>query len=127
MIKIILRDGLPFTEVILRHKNKAVTISNVLIDTGSVSTIVSTDIALIFGLKPEHDDRIHAICGVGGTEYVYEKEVETIEIGQSIASKHKTQIGAMDYGFEINMIIGMDLLMKLSATVDLGKMTLTVG
>lgn len=72
MINLHLRDGLPFTEVILRHKNKVVTISDVLIDTGSVSTIISTEIASVFDLKPERDDKIHAICGVGGTEYVYE-------------------------------------------------------
>jgi hypothetical protein len=42
---------------------------------------------------------------VGGTEYVYEKRIDAIELDQSVASEIKIQIGAMDYGFEISMKI----------------------
>jgi predicted aspartyl protease len=127
MIKLNFRDGLPFTEVVLKHKTIVSSITNVLIDTGSVSTIIFTELAAMFGLKPELDDKLHAICGVGGTEYVYEKLIDVIELDQSVASEIKIQIGAMDYGFDINMIIGMDFLTKVNAIVDLGRMTLTAA
>ncbi len=34
----------------------------------------------------------------------------------------KVEIGVMDYGFEINGIIGIDLLKAVGAIIDLNKM-----
>jgi len=48
-------------------------------------------------------------------------------LDQSVVSDIKIQIGAMDYGFEIDMIVGMDFLTKVKAMIDLGGMTLTVA
>lgn len=106
MINLILRDRLP-------------------LDTGSMSTIISTETASMLGLKPELDDKLHTICGVGGAEYVYEKLVESIELDKSIISSIEIQVGAMDYGFEINAIIGMDYLRASGAVIDTDNMTLS--
>lgn len=125
MINLILRNRLPFTQITITHNGNVICISNVLIDTGSMSTIISTETASMLGLKPELDDKLHTICGVGGAEYVYQKLVESIELDKSIISSIKIQVGAMDYGFEINAIIGMDYLRASGAVIDTDNMTLS--
>jgi len=88
-------------------------------------TIISTDTAFKIGLNPESDDVIHTVCGVGGIEFVYEKKINNIKIDNATVTDMKIQVGAMDYGFEINAIIGMDFLTQTRAVIDLGKITLT--
>ena len=118
-------NKLPFTELNISHGEKSIIIYNVLVDSGSMSTIISTDTAFKLGLNPEEDDVIHTVCGVGGTEFVYEKSIDVVKIENATINNMKIQVGAMDYGFEINAIIGMDFLTKTCAVIDLGRVTLT--
>ena len=53
-------------------------------------------------LGSEPNDVIREIRGVGGTEYVYEKYIEKIQFGSKCVENFKIQIGAMDYGFEMD-------------------------
>jgi predicted aspartyl protease len=125
MIKLRLTNGLPFAEVTFIHNGKVKLVPKVLIDTGSMSTIISTDIADELGLKGEPDDILHAICGVGGSEFVYEKCIDLVEIdGVAKVSNLTIQVGAMDYGFDINSILGMNYLMAAKIIIDTGNLTL---
>ncbi len=116
-----IENGLPFTEITLQHNANSITISKALIDTGSMSTIISAEFALELNLQPEQNDKIHPIRGIGGMEYVYEKSIESIIIDNTKVSNFILQIGAMDYGFDINAIIGYDLLNKASIIIDSGS------
>lgn len=52
MIELNLCDKLPFAEITISHNGHVVMIPNVLVDTGSVSTIISVETAsLIAGLR----------------------------------------------------------------------------
>lgn len=42
MHKLVLKDGLPYTPITLRHDGKSVMIEDVIIDTGAFHTIIST-------------------------------------------------------------------------------------
>jgi hypothetical protein len=44
------------------------TVSNVLIDTGSATTLLSAEVALVLGLDPELTDTIQTMRGIGGKE-----------------------------------------------------------
>lgn len=114
--------GIPFTEITLVNKDKKITLSNALIDTGSASTMISTDIAVELDLQPSPTDKIHRVRGVGGTEYVYEKEVELIKLNSTEVENLRVQIGAMDYGFDISAIIGMDFLTRAKIIIDTNKL-----
>lgn len=58
MIKLNLKDGIPFITVELINDDKKISIDNVLIDTGSGSSIISSDIAIEIGLTPSPNDVI---------------------------------------------------------------------
>ena len=51
-MKINIEHGIPFIDAIFKHNNKEIVVSNVLIDTGAASSIISVDIALEIGLGP---------------------------------------------------------------------------
>ena len=117
--------GLPFTEIELFNGEKRIKLSNVLIDTGSATTILSTEAAIGLGLGPQPDDKINLVRGVGGVEAVYEKNVERIILDTATLKNFKIDVGAMQYGFEINAIVGMDVLKQAKAIVNFYEMTLT--
>jgi len=96
MSKIFLNDGLIYTTVTLSHKNRTIILKNALLDTGSSSTVISSEIANKLGLRPEPTDIINSVQGVGGSETVIEKVIDSIVIDMSTVKKFHIQIGAMD-------------------------------
>jgi predicted aspartyl protease len=118
-MKINSKYGLPFSEVVLTHKGKSKSSDKFLIDTGSASTLISAEMAVQLGLGPEPNDVIREIRGVGGTEFVYEKYIDAIQIGSKVINHFKIQIGDMDYGFEMDGIIGYNYLTEAKLTINL--------
>jgi hypothetical protein len=119
-----LKNELPFTSVIVGYKDAEITVPNVLIDTGSASTILAADWMEKVGITPQPDDRLYLIRGVGGNEVVFSRRVTYFEVGDYRLNDFETEVGGMDYGFEINGIMGMDFLVQSKAIIDLGELRL---
>ena len=125
-MKFTLNYGLPFVELVIEHKGQQLNVGNVLVDTGSATTVFSTDLLAEIDLKPEYDDDVHRISGVGGYEYVIRKTVDRIYFDDVSIQYQSIQLGDLDYGFEIHGIIGSDILNKIGAVVDFSAGTLTL-
>jgi predicted aspartyl protease len=97
-------------------------IENVLLDTGSASTLLSVDAVAEIGIGPEPTDPIHRIRGVGGTEFVFEKHIDEVTLGSLVLKDCKVELGMLDYGFDINGILGLDFLSATQAIIDLGSL-----
>ncbi|MFH0926453.1 MAG: retropepsin-like aspartic protease [bacterium] len=93
-----------------------------LIDTGSGGTIFSIDKVLEIGLQIEVDDIIHRIRGVGGAEFIFTKKVDRISVGELHLNDFEIEVGAMDYGFDLKGIIGMNFFERINAIIDFGKL-----
>ena len=117
-----LKDNLPFLTLIVNYQGKSVEITDVLVDTGSASTILAADSLMRIGIEPSPEDTLHTIRGVGGTEVVYLRKVDFLEVGASKILDFEIEVGGMDYGFEINGIVGMDFLQVSKAIIDLHEM-----
>lgn len=126
MVKLKYRYGLPFCSISLVYKDKEMKLDNILVDTGSGGTLFKMDKVEEIGVVIEEDDTIETIEGVGGIEFVYKKNIEELVIGDISVKNFKVEIGVMDYGFDINGIIGMDFLKKINALIDLDKMEIQV-
>ncbi|MBW9155516.1 retropepsin-like aspartic protease [Clostridium tagluense] len=124
MVKLQFKYGLPFCSIKLIYKDNEIILDDVLIDTGSGGTVFKMDKVEEIGITIEDDDTIETISGIGGSEFVYKKYIDLISIGNLNLYNFKIEIGAMDYGFEINGIIGMDFLKSVGAIIDLDKMIL---
>jgi predicted aspartyl protease len=124
MAKITLKDGLIYADATLSHGNKKVIIKNALVDTGSASTVISNEIANKLGLKPEPTDLINSVQGVGGSETVIEKKIDSACLDTASISDFRIQVGAMDYGIELEAIIGLDMLTGCRVVLDLNNFIL---
>lgn len=126
-MQLILKDDLPFTSVKVVYQGASVEIQDVLIDTGSASTIFSADVLALVNVVPLPTDTLHMIRGVGGTEVVFMRRLDQILLGEKFMEDIEVEVGGMDYGFEISGILGMDLLLAAGATIDLPKLRLIFG
>ncbi|GAE28650.1 hypothetical protein JCM9140_4906 [Halalkalibacter wakoensis JCM 9140] len=81
MKKLIIDEGLLLTDMELTFNGQLLHLRRVLVDTGSGSTVVSTDLAESIGIVAEENDMIYRIIGVGGSEFVYSKTVDSVRIG----------------------------------------------
>lgn len=120
-MKIRIKNGLPYVSATLAAGGQRVTLKNVLLDTGSAGTIFSTDKIAGIGLTYEPDDFVHRIRGVGGSEFVFTKRVDVLRVGDLEVAKFEIEIGAMDYGFDMDGIIGVDFLTTVGALIDLHR------
>jgi hypothetical protein len=121
-MQITLRDGLPFVTASISFQGRMLLLDDVLLDTGSLGTVFSVDKLMAIGLEYEEADRVYRIRGVGGAEFVFSKQLEKVWVGDLEATDFEIEVGAMDYGFEINGIIGMDFLTKVGAVIDVAKL-----
>lgn len=91
---------------------------NVLLDTGSAGSIFSADKLAEIGLFLQPDDELHQIYGVGGSEFVFVKQIEKLLLGELMVSDFTVELGALGYGFELDGIIGTDFFQQTSAQID---------
>ncbi|WP_033827572.1 retropepsin-like aspartic protease [Bacillus andreraoultii] len=127
MIEIKEVSGLPFTEVHVNFRGKSIRLENVLIDTGSAGTIFNVNKLEKIGVKPEANDVTQTIQGIGGIEFVYTKSIDKIKISEEIAiSNFLVELGSMDYGLELNGIIGYDFMKEVGLVIDLKKFNISI-
>lgn len=118
-MQLTLKDDLPFATVKVVYRGAEIEIADVLVDTGSASTMLAADTVSQIGIVPEPQDTLRVIRGVGGTELVFARQVDRLQVGQRDVALFEIEVGGMDYGFEINGILGMDFLVRTGAIINL--------
>lgn len=122
------RNGLLFTSIQLTFKGISRVISDVVIDTGASETIISPDIVENMGIIAELNDSINSFYGVGGSLHnFFTKVVDEVSIGQTQFRKVKMDFGVIDPKGYINGLIGLDLLIKMGAIIDLKRLKLDLS
>ncbi|RHW38373.1 hypothetical protein D1B33_05685 [Lysinibacillus yapensis] len=124
MKKLVIDEGLLLTDMEICYKGNNLHLNRVLIDTGSMSTVVAAVKAEKIGIMPEDKDIIYRISGVGGTELVYSKLIDYIKMESIKVENFSIEISAMDYGFELDAIIGLNLLQCMKAKINIDKLLL---
>lgn len=126
-MQIEIAGGLPLVELRLGHAGRAVMIPRVLVDTGSGSTVLSSARAKEIGLVIDPQDPIRTLRGVGGMEVVFVKRVDYIQVDRRKFKNFEVELSPLNYGLEINGILGLDFLTATRAIVDLKHMQLRFG
>lgn len=119
--------GLPFVSIQIEFRGKKVTLENVLLDTGSVSTLLNADVVRGIGMVPEENDVVNIIRGVGGIEYVYTKLLDSIKVDGALLHNFEIEIGNMDYGLELDGILGFNFMSQTGAVIDANDMELRIS
>lgn len=127
MIKIKELSELPFIEATVTFRGQSLKLENVLIDTGSAGTIFNVNKFGEIGVKPEANDVTQTIQGVGGLEFVYTNNIDEISINNEIAIHNfHVELGSMDYGLEIDCIIGFDFMKEGGLIIDLKEFNISI-
>jgi aspartyl protease len=119
--------GLPFVRVSIGHQGQEAVLEPVLIDMGSRGTVFSADRLLTLGVRYEPGDAILEIRGVGGTEFVFSKQIDRVGIDDLRVDGLTVQVGAMNYGMEMDGILGVDFLHQVGAVIDLARLQILPG
>ncbi|TMV50680.1 hypothetical protein FE783_08280 [Paenibacillus mesophilus] len=82
------------------------------------------DVVEDIGLTVELDDVLGTISGVGGSEFVFFKTVDAIEVNGFRIENFQVDIGTMNYGINIDGIVGMDFLLRAKGIIDLNELIL---
>lgn len=120
MIKLKLKHSLLFCELEITINNQILHLNNVLIDTGSATTLINSDYILLDG-----SEKFINVYGVGGYEAVLNKYFDCISINNNSIHNIVLSVGELDYGMDIDMLVGLDLLKKLNANINIKDMTMS--
>ena len=123
-MQLTLRDDLILTQVTVVYRGQEVEVSDLVVDTGSATTMLSTDVVAQIGIVPELHDVLHVIRGVGGTEVVFSRHVDRLQVGPRAVEQFEIEVGGIDAAFDINGILGLDFLLQAAAIIDLGTLRL---
>jgi hypothetical protein len=117
-MKIDILYGLPFVKLGVQYRGKRLNLNKVLLDTGSAETILNANVVDEMGVVPEENDTVDIIRGVGGVEYVYVKNFEKLILGEITQENFQVEIGNMEYGMEIDGILGFDFIQSSKLVID---------
>jgi predicted aspartyl protease len=126
-MKIEYRDGLLFASVNLSYGGHSKVIENVVVDTGAAETIISPDAVEDIGIFAELSDVVNSFYGVGGSLHnFFSKKVESVTLGDIELKDIKLDFGVIDPKGDINGLIGLDLLIKVGAIIDLKNLSISI-
>jgi hypothetical protein len=94
-MRLTLRDDLILVSVTVAYQGREVEVPDTVIDTGSARTMLSTDIVAQIGVVPELDDTLHVVRGVGGTEVVFSRCVDYLQVGKRTVEGFEIEVGAI--------------------------------
>lgn len=126
-MKIRLVGQLPFVSVTITQDSKIAVFENVLLDTGSGSSVFSAHLLQHAGILPSPDAIVRQMVGIGGSESVVEIKVSEIRTGALSLADFVIESGSVNYGFGFDGIVGFDFLQATGAVIDLKKMEIRPG
>ena len=121
-MRIDLRNRLPYVSAHIEHRGRAITLHDVVVDTGSSGTAFSMEVLASIGVRQEPEDPLDTVRGIGGTERVVLKRLDSLAVGNLMVPGFQIEMSPMAYGFPIQGIIGLDFLTAVGAILDFEAM-----
>lgn len=98
----------------IKINEQVLNLKNVLVDTGSATTLINSDY-----IKTNGTEIIDTIYGVGGYETILNKHVDIFKVNGFIIENFKIDLGDMDFGIQLDAILGLDTLTILRANINI--------
>ena len=123
-MRLTLREDLIVVSVTVAYQGREVEVPDMVVDTGSATTMLSSDAVAQIGIVPELHDVLHVVRGVGGAEVVFSRRVDRLQVGPRAVEQFEIEVGGIDDAFDINGILGLDFLLRTGAIINLGTLQL---
>lgn len=114
MIKLRQEDKLLLCELEITINEQVLNLKNVLVDTGSATTLINSDY-----IETDGTEIIDTIYGVGGYETILNKHVDIFQVNGYIIENFKIDLGNMDFGITLDGILGLDVLTILGVNINI--------
>lgn len=111
-------DGLICTDVEITFEGRTKILKNVVIDTGAVQSIMNSLAVEDMGISPQYVDEISTTIGIGGVMDFFVRKVEDLKFGELYIKDIELDFGEIDPKGELMGLIGLDLLEKYRALID---------
>ena len=111
-------DGLICTDVEITFEGRTKILKNVVIDTGAVQSIMNSLAVEEMGISPQYVDEISTTIGIGGVMDFFVRKVEGLKFGDLSIKDIELDFGEIDPKGELMGLIGLDLLEKYRALID---------
>ena len=98
----------------IKINEQVLNLKNVLVDTGSATTLINSDY-----IKTDGTEIIDTIYGVGGYETILNKHIDIFKVNGFIIENIKIDLGDMDFGIQLDAILGLDTLTILRANINI--------
>lgn len=123
MIQFQIVNGLLFLPATVQHASQNVAI-NFILDTGSAGSAVDVNL-----VRPDfgRHSSFAEISGVGGSESVLIQKIDKISFGAITLDNISFQFGDLDNSFNVQGILGNNILEKYNATIDYQACVLTLN
>lgn len=113
-------DGqLIYTSLKLTYKGRTKIIDKLVVDTGAAKSFISVDAVYDIDLSFEDDDYITTVFGIGGPDNSFQKILDCVEFGSRKFENYKIDFGGFHGIYDINGLIGLDLLKDAGVIIDL--------
>lgn len=123
-MKLEYRDGLLFASLTLAHCGRAVTVNNVIVDTGAADTIIDIIAVEPLQLAADEDDVIVRMAGLGGFDYAVRTAVDTLTFAGYTLIRPSVDFGNLVAHPAIYGLLGMDILLQGQFVIVLRAMTI---
>jgi hypothetical protein len=118
-----MNNNLPLVTIEIGYIDEKVIFSDVLLDTGSSSTILDTDLCEKIGFMLDLENAItRKMYGIGGTEICIEQKVTGMTIGEFQLDNFTLQLGNVKEMHGFDGIIGSDFFLAHQLTIDFKDM-----
>jgi predicted aspartyl protease len=111
-------DMLICTDLTVTFNGKSKVLKNVVIDTGAAQSILNSACVEDLGIVPSTSDKILKTKGIGGEMKFFYRHIDEIKIGNDVLLNMEIDFGNIDPKGEIMGLIGLDLLNRLRAVID---------
>ena len=111
-------DKLICTDLSITFNGKSKKLKNVAIDTGAVQSILNLVFVEELGIKPNPDEKPVTAYGIGGEMGFFYKQIDELAIGDFVFKDIEMDFGDIDPKGELMGLIGLDLLNKIRAVID---------
>jgi uncharacterized protein (UPF0261 family) len=124
-----IENGLPIVSVEIKHGEKAVLLTDVLLDTGCATTIFDTDTLAQIGIELDIINvRTKRMYGVGGnSELCYEQIVNNVTIDGKELVLFLLQLGMTKEIYGFDGILGVDFMERTGMIIDFKNLLINYG
>ena len=117
-MQVYIYDMMICTDLTIAFNGKSKVLKNVVIDTGAAQSILNSACVEEVGIVPNTSDKILKTKGIGGEMKFFYRCVDEIKIDNNVFHNIEIDFGNIDPKGEIMGLIGLDLLNRLRAVID---------